>query len=116
MASKRRAYNPMDDLAPYGNLPSPSDSATEGGPPQRGTPRRGSKQGMVDRYRRETGLEPDPTTRERDASSKKFTMGKKDQELDAKAAAVQRMKKYASGGSVRGGGCETKGKTRGRFV
>jgi len=26
------------------------------------------------------------------------------------------VKKYASGGSVRGGGCETKGKTKGKFV
>ena len=25
-------------------------------------------------------------------------------------------KKYAKGGSIRGGGCETKGKTKGRFV
>jgi len=25
-------------------------------------------------------------------------------------------KKFAKGGSVRGGGCETKGKTKGRFV
>lgn len=26
------------------------------------------------------------------------------------------VKKYASGGSIRGGGCETRGKTKGRFV
>lgn len=26
------------------------------------------------------------------------------------------VKKYASGGSIRGGGCETKGKTKGRMV
>jgi hypothetical protein len=25
-------------------------------------------------------------------------------------------KKYAKGGSIRGGGCESKGKTKGRFV
>lgn len=27
-----------------------------------------------------------------------------------------KIKKYAKGGSIRGGGCESKGKTRGRFV
>jgi len=26
------------------------------------------------------------------------------------------IKKYASGGAIRGGGCETKGKTKGRFI
>jgi len=84
MASSKK-YNPMDDLTPYSNLPS---SETRGGPPQRSTPRRGSKQGMVDRYRNDTGREPDPTMSERAATRKKFTMSKKDQELDAK---VQRL-------------------------
>jgi hypothetical protein len=34
-----RKDDPMDDLTPRGNLPSPEDDVTEGGPRQRNTPR-----------------------------------------------------------------------------
>jgi hypothetical protein len=34
-----RKDDPMDDLTPRGNLPSPEDNVTEGGPRQRNTPR-----------------------------------------------------------------------------
>ena len=62
------------------------------------------------------------------------TLSKADQDLEMDANAVRReereddarerkgykkggsVKKYAKGGAVRGGGCESKGKTRGKFV
>ena len=44
---------------------------------------------------------------------------KQDKQFDAimrKRESERKAKGYAKGGTVRGGGCETKGKTRGRFV
>jgi len=66
---KDDAIDPMDDLAPYGNLPSPEDRVTEGGPMQRNSSRRSPKRKGVslpsDRatgYRsqvEETGMTPE---------------------------------------------------------
>ena len=69
---KEDVIDPMDDLAPPGNLPLPvrDEEKTPARPPAR------------------------PPARHRMTPAKKF----------------------AKGGMVRGGGCETKGKTKGRFV
>ena len=51
-----------------------------------------------------------PTPAEKAKQDKQFDaiMRKRESEREARG--------YAKGGTVRGGGCETKGKTRGRFV
>ena len=71
----------MDDLTPRGNLPSPEDDVTEGGPTQRNTPRNPPKRKGIplpsDRatgYRsqvKETGMTPD----ERSDAVGKFALG-----------------------------------------
>jgi|SanBayMetagenome_1026888.scaffolds.fasta_scaffold27719_2 hypothetical protein len=161
---KEDVIDPMDDLAPYGNLPSPEDRVTEGGPTQRNSPRRPSDKKRnplpSDRatgYRsqvKETGMTPE----ERSDAVGKFAIGAASLHPAARAARglktakrrydigrrvdamtegqqksaflkaareakeIDGMKsggsvqKFAKGGSVRGGGCETKGKTKGRFV
>jgi hypothetical protein len=76
-----RKDDPMDDLTPRGNLPSPEDDVTEGGPTQRNSPRRTPKRKGIplpsDRatgYRsqvKETGMTPD----ERSDAVGKFALG-----------------------------------------
>jgi hypothetical protein len=71
----------MDDLTPRGNLPSPEDEVTEGGPTQRNSPRRTPKRkgiplpsdratGFRDQVK-ETGMTPD----ERSDAVGKFALG-----------------------------------------
>jgi hypothetical protein len=76
-----RKDDPMDDLTPRGNLPSPEDDVTEGGSTQRNSPRRTPKRKGTplpsDRatgYRsqvEETGMTPD----ERSDAVGKFALG-----------------------------------------
>ena len=81
MASAKKLPNPMDDLTPRQNLPSPEDDVTEGGPTQRNTPRNPPKRKGIplpsDRatgYRsqvKETGMTDD----ERSDAVGKFALG-----------------------------------------
>lgn len=161
---KEDVIDPMDDLAPYGNLPSPEDRVTEGGPTQRNSSRRPPKRsspslpsdratGFRDQVK-DTGMSPEERSeamgkvalgaaamlpagrvvRGFKTAKRRYDIGKR---VDAMTESQQKtaflrarreakevdgmrrggsVKKYASGGSVRGGGCETKGKTKGRFV
>jgi hypothetical protein len=76
-----RKDDSMDDLTPRGNLPSPEDDVTEGGPTQRNSPRRTPKRkgiplpsdratGFRDQVK-ETGMTPD----ERSDAVGKFALG-----------------------------------------
>ena len=76
-----RKDDSMDDLTPRGNLPSPEDEVTEGGPTQRNSPRRTPKRkgiplpsdratGFRDQVK-ETGMTPD----ERSDAVGKFALG-----------------------------------------
>jgi hypothetical protein len=140
MASKKRGVNPMDDLAPRGNLPSPEDNVTEGGPTQRNTPRRKINKSVVDRLKatgfkavnrtlgRVANLPIDAvlavnrsgTEKDMDPQFTEAVKRARKKELELEEGAYFKkggsVKKYAKGGSVRGGGCEMRGKTRGKFV
>ena len=142
----------MDDLTSFGNLPSPEDNVTEGGPTQRNTPRnppKGAKDPApmtrVDMGGVSFG-DPDMTREEQESiakntlkgaaavgfgptairrygiGSKYEAMSKGQQDAAAKAAdfAARRVRTRTGmkfGGSTgRGGGCEIRGKTKGRMI
>ena len=76
----------------------------------------GTDDAKAARYRAEEKAKesPTPTTSER-ARSLKMMQDKGQDEMNAKGAA-NAAKGYKAGGSIRGGGIESKGKTKGRFV
>ena len=76
----------------------------------------GTDDAKAARYRAEEKAKesPTPTTSER-ARSLKMMQDKGQDEMNAKGAA-NAAKGYKAGGSIRGGGCETRGKTKGRMV
>jgi hypothetical protein len=148
----------MDDLTSFGNLPSPEDNVTEGGPTQRNTPRnppKGAKDPApmtrVDMGGVSFG-DPDMTREEQESIAKNLlkgaaaigggpavrgvqtanrqriigrnyeNMSERQQRMAANAAnmvarPVQTRTGMKSGGSTgRGGGCEIRGKTKGRMI
>lgn len=140
MASSKK-YNPMDDLTPRGNLPSPEDNVTEGGPTQRNSPRRPpERKSTADRLKAtafkalnrtvgrvtngiiEAGVRIDEKNNP-GLRRAKNTADARDRKRE-EGAYFNRggsVKTFAKGGSVssaskRADGCVTKGKTRGKFV
>ena len=76
----------------------------------------GTDDAKAARYRAEEKAKesPTPTPSER-VRSLKMMQDKDQDEMNAKGAA-NAAKGYKTGGSIRGGGCETRGKTKGRMV
>jgi len=157
----------MDDLTSFGNLPSPEDNVTEGGPTQRNTPRnppKGAKNpapmtrvdmggvsfGDPEMTREEQGSiaknllkgaaaigsvgSVGPVVRGVQTAKRRYDIGRRvdamteNQQKTAMMRAARearevdgmrsggRVSGSSMGGSVRGGGCEIRGKTKGRMV
>ena len=157
----------MDDLTSFGNLPSPEDNVTEGGPTQRNTPRNppkcaknpapmtrvdmgGVSFGDPEMTREEQGSiaknllkgaaaigsvgSVGPVVRGVQTAKRRYDIGRRvdamteNQQKTAMMRAARearevdgmrsggRVSGSSMGGSVRGGGCEIRGKTKGRMV
>ena len=93
--------NPMDDLAPRGNLPSKEDlkPPARKPPPKKAPPKKAS---------------PPKKPKYKDDMDDLTPYQNLPSPEDLRPP--EPSKRYAKGGSVRGGGCEMKGKTKGKFV
>ena len=93
--------NPMDDLAPRGNLPSKEDlkPPARKPPPKKAPPKKAS---------------PPKKPKYKDDMDDLTPYQNLPSPEDLRPP--EPSKRYAKGGSVRGGGCEMRGKTRGKFI
>jgi len=103
MASAPKAPpNPMDDLAPRGNLPSKEDlkPPARKPPPKKPPPKKAPPK------------KPRPKSKDDMDDLTPYQNLPSPEDLRP----PEPSKRFAKGGSVRGGGCEMRGKTKGRFV
>jgi hypothetical protein len=94
--------NPMDDLAPRGNLPSKEDlkPPARKPPPKKPPPKKPPPK------------KPRPKSKDDMDDLTPYQNLPSPEDLRP----PEPSKRYAKGGSVRGGGCEMRGKTRGKFI
>jgi len=87
--------------------------------------RRAQEAAAAERRRKAAAQESASSEAKLEQAAKDQEQAKKDRQVDEAYERATRqpmfrhggsVKKYVKGGSVRGGGCETKGKTRGKFV